>query len=209
MVQAERKDSGLFITFEGPEGAGKTTQITLLEQRLATQGRTITRTREPGGDSVGERVRELLLNGSPGVEAELLLFAAARAQNVQTVVRPALEAGHVVLCDRFIDSTVAYQGFARGLNRDFINRINVFATGGLMPDRTYLLDLPVADGLLRRHQDTEQNRLDRESLSFHEKVRDGFLSLVQDNTQRIILIDASRSVDAVSRDLWESIQQLL
>jgi dTMP kinase len=200
--------SGLFLTFEGPEGAGKTTQIGLLADALREMGHLVTRTREPGGDVVGERVRELLLHEDVGVEAELLLFAAARARNVHSVVRPALAAGHVVLCDRYTDSTVAYQGYGRGLSLDLIARINDFATGGLRPDRTFLFDLPPAEGLARQSR-ADQNRLDRESLAFHERVRDGFLAIARTEPGRVILLNASRSVPEIAADLHAAVVTLL
>ncbi|GAB4452645.1 MAG: dTMP kinase [Armatimonadaceae bacterium] len=199
--------SGLFLTFEGPEGAGKTTQIALLEAALIEAGIRVTRTREPGGDRVGEKVRELLLTGEMGAEAELLLFAAARAQNVCEVVRPALEAGHIVLCDRFTDSTLAYQGYGRGLDLDLIREINRFATGNLIPDRTFLLDLPPQVGLARQDPDA-QNRLDRESLTFHERVRQGFLDAATWNPERIVTLDATRATDEVQRELWQAVRFL-
>jgi dTMP kinase len=200
---------GLFLTFEGPDGAGKTTQISLLTEALTTAGHTVTRTREPGGDAVGERVRDLLLNGHPCPEAELLLFAAARAQNVQQVVRPALAEGHVVLCDRFTDSTIAYQGYGRGLPQDLIYRINHFATGGLVPDKTYLFDIDPEEGLRRRGAADEQNRLDRETLAFHERVQWGFLLTAQAMPARILVIDARRSIEAIAADLQASVFSLL
>jgi dTMP kinase len=202
------KMSGVFITFEGPEGGGKTTQITGLETALRTAGYAITRTREPGGDAVGEQVRHLLLHGNVGAEAELLLFAAARAQNVQQVVLPALNAGHIVLCDRFTDSTLAYQGYGRGLPEDLIRRINTFATGGLIPHRTFLLDLPPAVGLARQPKE-EQDRLDREALAFHERVRTGFLALADAEPERIVRLDAAQSAEIVAAELHAAVFALL
>jgi dTMP kinase len=158
---------GVFLTFEGPDGGGKTTQITRLAERLTAQGYTVTRTREPGGDRVGEKVRDLLLHGDVSPEAELLLFAAARAQNVEAVVRPALGAGYVVLCDRFTDSTVAYQGYGRGLPLDLIARLNAFATRGLMPHKTFLLDLPPATGLSRQRASEQDRWTGRRSISMN------------------------------------------
>lgn len=202
------KDGGLFLTFEGPDGAGKTTQIGLLATALRAAGCQVTRTREPGGDAVGERVRDLLLHGSPCPEAELLLFAAARAQNVQSVVRPALQTEHIVLCDRFTDSTLAYQGYGRGISLDLIARINTFATGGLVPDRTFLLDLPPATALARQDE-AEQNRLDRETLRFHERVREGFLAIAHAEPDRILVLDASLPVATVATELQAAVFALL
>lgn len=201
----------LFFSFEGPDGAGKTTQITHLETALRARGFPITRTREPGGDQVGERVRDLLLHADEsavGVQAELFLFAAARAQNVQSVVLPALAAGHVVLCDRFTDSTLAYQGYGRGLPRDLIRRINALATGGLVPRRTFLLDLPPAAGLSRQKR-ADQNRLDRESLAFHERVRAGFLQLAAEEPERIVVVNAARPPSEIAADLLAAVLVLL
>lgn len=200
--------SGLFLTLEGPEGGGKTTQLARLQARLEAEGIATVRTREPGGDAVGEKVRELLLSTEMTSEAEFLLFAAARAQNVAQVVRPALEAGNVVLCDRFTDSSLAYQGVARGLPLETIRAVNDFATGGLRPDRTFLLDLPAELGLARRHA-SETNRLDHESLGFHTKVRDGFLSAASREPERVFVLDASQSPDAVAEDLWAAVAPLL
>ena len=202
---------GLFLTFEGPDGAGKTTQIARLEAALAAHGHAVTRTREPGGDAVGERVRDLLLHAGPGdvgAGAELLLFAAARAQNVASVVRPALAAGRVVLCDRFTDSTLAYQGAGRGLPGDVIGTLNAFATDGLVPDRTFLLDLPPALGLARQRAG-EQNRLDRENLAFHERVRAAFLAIAAREPGRVVVLDATRTPDAVFADLLATVTDLL
>lgn len=199
---------GVFLTFEGPDGGGKTTQITRLAERLTAQGYAVTQTREPGGDQVGEKVRDLLLHGDVSPEAELLLFAAARAQNVEAVVRPALQAGYVVLCDRFTDSTIAYQGYGRGLPLDLIARLNVFATRGLVPHKTFLLDLPPATGLSRQRA-SEQDRLDRETLDFHERVRDGFLNTAKADPDRIVVLDASQSAQEIAERLWAILEPLL
>jgi dTMP kinase len=199
---------GLFLTFEGPDGGGKTTQITRLAERLTAQGYTVTRTREPGGDVVGEKVRNLLLHGDVSPEAELLLFAAARAQNVEAVVRPAIDAGHIVLCDRFTDSTIAYQGHGRGLPLDLIARLNAFATRGLTPHRTFLLDLPPATGLSRQKAG-EQDRLDRETLAFHERVRTGFLQTAKAEPDRVTVLDAARPAGQIADLLWDSVHPLL
>jgi len=203
--------AGLFLTFEGPEGAGKTTQISLLEKVLRQAGYGVTRTREPGGDLVGERVRDVVLNapaGSVTAEAELFLMAAARAQNVQAVVRPALERGDIVLCDRFTDSTLAYQGYGRGLPQEALAPVNRLATGGLVPDRTFLLDLPPALGLSRQNAE-KQDRLDKEGLTFHERVRNGFLAVAANEPDRFVVIDATRPVGEIAATLHDAVWSLL
>jgi dTMP kinase len=196
---------GFFFSFEGPDGAGKTTLIQRLEAALIAAGRAPLRTREPGGDAVGERVRALLLDVSMTGEAEFLLFAAARAQNVAAVVRPALAAGRIVLCDRFTDSSLAYQGYGRGLPLELIARVNAFATGDLVPERTYLIDVPAAIGLARRGTDGETNRLDREALAFHERVGAGYRALAADAPARFAVIDGMRSPDAVFAAVWDDL----
>jgi dTMP kinase len=187
--------SGVFLTLEGPEGAGKTTQIARLSDALTDRG---------------ERVRALLLDrdAAPIPIAELLLFGAARAQNVQTVVRPALDSGHVVLCDRFTDSTLAYQGYGRGLPLETIRTVNAVATDGLIPHRTFLLDLPPQIGLARQSPDA-QDRLDRETLDFHEKVRAGFLAVAASEPERIVTLDATQNGDALFADLLAAVLPLL
>ena len=200
---------GIFFTFEGPDGAGKTTQIGRLERALAERGYETLRTREPGGDFVGEQVRQLLLDRSAMTsEAEFLLFAASRAQNVAQVVRPALEAGRIVLCDRFTDSSLAYQGFARGLPVAFIRAANAFATRGLAPHKTFLLDVPVEIGKARRSVG-ETNRLDREAEAFHQRVRDGYLAVAAEEPERFVILDGTQSEDAVFAQLWAAVQALL
>jgi len=172
----------LFVTFEGPEGGGKSTQIRLLADWLRAAGRMVMTTREPGGTRIGDAIRGVLLD--PGhvemrPEAEILLFSAARAQLVGEVIRPHLARGGVVLCDRFADSTLAYQGYGRELDLDALRQITGFATGWLTPDLTFCLDLPVVDGLRRKQGGdlAEWNRMEREELAFHERVRAGYLAL--------------------------------
>lgn len=197
--------AGVFVTFEGGEGSGKSTQIGLLAARLVTT--TLTVTREPGGTPLGERVREVLLHpGEYAVDAwaELLLYEASRAQLVADEIRPALEAGGVAVCDRFTDSTLAYQGFGRGLPLDRVRAANELATGGLVPDVTVLLDIAPLVGLARA---TGQgaDRLERESLEFHERVREGFLTLASAEPERFVVIDAepqeSQVAEAVAHAL--------
>jgi dTMP kinase len=204
---------GAFVTFEGPDGGGKSTQIARLADRLAALGHEVVRTREPGGTIVGERVRTVLLDPALAdlmPETETLLFCAARAELVMRVIRPALERGAIVLCDRFVDATLAYQGAGRGLPMARLDGIIAFATGGLRPDMTLLLDLPVADGLARRYRDDGQwNRLDGASRAFHERVRQGYHRLAAAEPERWRIVDASGPVDEVAAAIWSTIEGLL
>ncbi|HHX39435.1 MAG TPA: dTMP kinase [Armatimonadetes bacterium] len=199
---------GLFITFEGPEGAGKTTQAHLLGEELRRAGREVQLTREPGGDPLAESIRALLQNPELTLvpRAELLLFLAARAQHVERVIRPALEAGKVVLCDRFADSTVAYQSYGVGLPQESVHLLNRFATGGLEPDLTLLLDLDVSLGLQRQG---DWSRMELRGVEFHRRVRAGFLALAKEHPERIRVLDASRPVPEVARDIWACVEALL
>lgn len=199
----------MFITFEGPEGSGKTSQIYLLAEFLRERGSRVLTTREPGGTRIGDQIRTCLhdvANTDMTPAAEVLLYAASRAQLVRQVIQPALIAGQVVLCDRFYDSTMAYQGYGRTLNRDDLRQITQFATGGLKPDLTFLLDMDVERGLARRVANAaEMNRLDLEQVSFHQRVRQGYFALVQQEPNRWAVVDADRPVEIVQREL----QQLL
>ena len=193
---------GMFITFEGPEGAGKTTVLNKLSVVLQEQGHKVLQTREPGGISISEQIREVLLNKdnvSMDERTEALLYAAARRQHLVEKVLPALEEGYMVLCDRFIDSSLAYQGYARGLGVESVYQINRFAIGETMPNLTLYFDIDPKEGLARiqSNKDREVNRLDMEKLSFHEKVREGYLMLVDRFPERIKVVDASASIDTV------------
>jgi dTMP kinase len=191
-------DPGRLIAFEGVEGAGKSTQLELLRRALAGRGCDVVVTREPGGTPAGERVRDLLLD--PAVElaprAEALLFAAARAELVERVIRPALERGAVVLCDRYLDSSLAYQGGGRGLGRHAVEEVNRFATGGVLPDLVVLLDLDPAAGLARRGAD--RDRIEAQDLEFHRRVRDAFLDLAAADPARFCVVDAAAPVPEVA-----------
>ncbi|MGZ0084091.1 dTMP kinase [Caldibacillus thermoamylovorans] len=193
--------NGCFFSFEGPEGAGKTTIISKLERFLREQGMAVLTTREPGGVRIAEAIRSLILNREyteMDGRTEALLYAAARRQHLLERIVPALEAGCIVLCDRFVDSSLAYQGFARGLGIEEVWKINEFAIDGHMPDLTIYFDLDPRIGLERiRHNAREVNRLDLEALSFHDKVREGYRRLVERFADRIVVIDASRSLDDV------------
>ena len=206
--------SGVFITFEGPEGSGKSTQMDRLEARLQGLGLGIVRTREPGGTPTGETIRDILQHNLAGEplcdEAEVLLFSASRAQLVRRVVEPALERGEWVLCDRFVDSTSAYQGFGRGLGAERLEPIHQFAVGGTMPELTVILDLDVATGMARVQRRAEQSdvpldRIEREALTFHERVRQGYLALAQQHPERCVVVDADQSLDAVTVRIWAEV----
>ncbi len=197
---------GLFITFEGPEGSGKSTQTRLLSERLTALGHEVIATCEPGGDHLARDIRQILLHskGDVAPEAELLLFLAARAQHVRKVIVPATERGAIVLCDRYADSSIAYQGYARGLDIPTLRRLNDFATGGLTPDLTLLLDIPVELGLERQQ---DKNRFEAESVSFHTRVREGFLELAGLEPARWVVVDATGTLVEVAAKVDEVVQQ--
>jgi dTMP kinase len=195
----------MFISFEGLDGSGKTTQATMLADALELEGREVVRVREPGGTPTGERIRELLLDPSATIAApaEALLYAAARAQLVAEVIAPALARGSVVIADRFIDSSLAYQGTARGLGVDRILAVNQLATGGLMPDRTLLLQLPVALASERRGR--APDRIEAESAGFHRAVADGFAAAAARFPERIRVVDGSGPPRAVLARVREAV----
>ena len=196
--------AGLFITFEGPEAAGKTTQIRLLEETLRERGHSVLCTREPGGTPLAEGIRNILLtrgDEAVSMETELLLFAASRAQHVAQLIRPHLEKGGIVICDRFIDSTAAYQGYARGVSLKLIDTLNRFAVGRTFPDLTFLLDLPMEETrrrLAKRDGCDGADRLEAEDNAFHQRVREGFLEIAFRNRDRFRLIDATAPVGEIS-----------
>ncbi len=197
----------MFITVEGIEGSGKSTALTLLSQEMERRGFDVLLTREPGGCGLGRAIRPIVLDArtrSLNMRAELYLFLADRAQHVAEVIRPALEAGQIVLCDRYTDSTLAYQGYGRGLDPEKLRHINDMATGGLTPDLTLLMDLPVTVGLERaglrnQRQGTilSEGRFDAESVDFHERVRQGYLALAEEEPQRFARINAEQRPEDV------------
>lgn len=201
---------GYFVTFEGPEGSGKSTQLRRLAERLSEAGQVVRATREPGGPPIAEQIRTVLLspaNGAMLPATEALLFMAARAQQTAEVIQPALAAGTIVLCDRYTDSTLAYQGYGRGLPLATLEALNAFATGGLTPDLTILLDLPVAAGLARKHGD-EWNRLEGEEVAFHERVRAGYHELARSAPHRYLVLDAQVSVEQLGATIWGHVARL-
>ena len=209
---------GKFITLEGPEGSGKSTHARTLVARMAQEGFSVIAAREPGGTRVGEAIRKLLQQDAGdeplGSEGELFLFMASRAQLVQQVILPALEKGIHVVCDRFADSTCAYQGYGRGVDLDRILMINDLAVQGLMPDVTLLLDIPVAVGFERlqvRNADTnaQKDRIERETLAFHERVREGYLDLARRWPDRIRRIDTSGEFVEVNDELWRVVKRVI
>jgi dTMP kinase len=205
-----------FVSFEGGDGTGKTTQIHALENYLVQQGRSCVVTREPGGTSLGKLIRQVLLEvGDHDIapSTELFLYLADRAQHVNEIIRPALAAGKIVLCDRFTDSTVAYQGYGRGIDLKLLRQLNDVADGGVSPDLTILLDCPVAMGLGRtsRRPSVEgqprEDRFERETIEFHEKIRAGFLAMARAEPARFRVIDAAQAVDDVARDIQNIVDQ--
>lgn len=213
MTSGQTTGRGRFITFEGPEGAGKTTQVETLRAALEAEGRTVVVVREPGGTSTGERIRALLLDaGADGValvpRTDALLFNAARAQLVAEVIEPALAAGTIVVSDRFADSTVAYQGYAAGLPIEDLRAIERFAVNGVQPDLTILLDLPADTGLGRKAG--EETRFETTfDAAFHERVRQGFLSLASEDATRFAIVDARLAPDEVARAIRQAIERVL
>jgi dTMP kinase len=208
---------GLFITFEGPEGSGKTVQARLLADWLQAQGRPLLLTREPGGTSIGDQIRTVLhdvANTAMLPSTEILLYSASRAQHVGEVIRPALARGEIVLCDRYADSTLAYQGYGHGLDLGVLRAITAFATGGLLPDLTIYLDIAAAAGLRRKYQafqagETEWNRMDRQALDFHRRVRQGYRAMAAAEPGRWLVLDARRTIEAIQEDIRARVRGLL
>jgi dTMP kinase len=212
------EQSGKFITFEGPEGSGKSTQIKRLAEQIEAQGIAVICTREPGGTATGEAIRNILqhdaVDESLNERAELLLFTASRAQLMNQVIQPALEQGTWVICDRFIDSTMAYQGYARGMPIDTLDQINDFAISGRKPDLTLLLDLTIERGFERleeRYSDGKDSadRFEREARAFHHRVRDGYHKLAAHEPERFRVIDSDRPIETVSSDIWSVVREAL
>ena len=222
-----RMNRVMFISFEGGEGSGKSTQAELLRAKLVAEKREVVSVREPGGTTLGENVRRWLKSVEVSPQAELMLFAAARAELVSKVIRPSLALNKIVIADRFADSTVAYQGYGRRLSLELVHAVNRAATDGISPDLTFLLDISVEEGLRRvgspqlellkpvggeepgRMEDAGQRRFEQENAAFHRRVRSGFLKLAREEANRVLVLDASRPAEAIADDLWQRVQPLL
>ena len=202
--------SGLFISFEGIDGCGKSTQADLLRSYLESKGEQVERLREPGGTALSEQIREILLNPNndkmdPSTES--ILLSASRAQLTREIIIPALERGNVVICDRYADSTLAYQGYGRGINLEWLEKLNAFATAGLKPDITLLVDLPV-DEALNRMQSKSFDRIEMEGIEFLDKVRSGYLELTDRFSKRYFMIDGMETIEEMSKKIINKIEEI-
>lgn len=206
-----KKTKGLFITFEGVEGSGKSTQIDLLAEFLSEKGYEVVSTREPGGTAIGDKIRKIVLNPDfteMDFKAEALLYAANRAQHVAEVIAPALAQGKIIISDRYTDSSLAYQSFGRDLDQKKVENISEWATGGLEPDLTILLDIP-ADKGLKRTSRSLADRIEQENIDFHDRVSKGFLKLAKKFPKRFKVIDATKDVDQIHQEVVKLVQKLL
>lgn len=211
----KQKAAGRLVSFEGPEGSGKSTQISRLAAHFQKLHRKVITTREPGGTEIGEQIRNIIVHNSRGdemcAETELLLFTAARAQLVREVIAPALLRGAIVLSDRFLDSSTVYQGIARNLAADPVSQINRFAVGNVMPDLTVVLDVPEEVSLARLKQRATDlpDRMERENVDFYKKVREGYLLLARGMPERFIVVDGTKPEDAIEKNIWSEVQTRL
>ncbi|UKS26197.1 dTMP kinase [Paenibacillus sp. HWE-109] len=211
--------NGIFITFEGPDGAGKTTQLKQLAEGLKKLGHDVLVTREPGGTAISDQIRSIILDPAHKEmvdQAEVLLYAASRAQHVHQLILPALQAGRIVLCDRFIDASVAYQAYGLGIDVDQVKEISRYASSGLQATRTYILDVPVEVSLARLHHragsgsDAQQlDRIEQKHVDYHSRVRAGFHQIAADHPERVQVVDANRSEEEIAADIWTDCNQLL
>jgi dTMP kinase len=208
-----------FITFEGIEGCGKTTQIHLLKECLGKRGYTVVTTREPGGTHIGDAIRRILLDSKNidiDIKTELLLYQAARAQHIKDIIRPSLSEGSIVLCDRFTDATLAYQGYAQNIHHDFIEVLNQYATDNLIPDLTILIDCPVEIGLQRardrmatHHATVREDRFEEKSLDFHHAVRSGYLQIAENNSSRFYIVDGREDPASAHRSIQSAVLKMI
>lgn len=209
--------TGLFITFEGPDGAGKTTQIRRLADDLARQGHEVIMTREPGGTPIGDKIRSIILDPEHDEmvnQAEVLLYAASRAQHVHEKIIPALQAGSIVLCDRFIDASIAYQGFGLGIDVETVRMINRFASSGIAPTRTYMLDIPAEESLARLRKRSQGaadglDRIEQRELDYHRAVREAFLGIADMDRDRILLVRADRPEEEIADEIAKDFFSLI
>jgi len=214
-MPSKSNPAGRLISFEGSEGSGKSTQISRLAARFLRLKRDVVTVREPGGTELGEQIRNIIVHNSKGdemcAETELLLFTAARAQLVREVIAPALLRGAIVLSDRFLDSSTVYQGIARNLAADPVNQINRFAVGNVMPDLTIVIDVPedVSLARLRQRASDLPDRMERENIDFYKKVREGYLVLAKGMPERFIVVDGTKTVDAIEKKIWAEVQSRL
>ena len=197
---------GLFITFEGVDGCGKTTQIKLLQEYFEKQGKTVLLTREPGAKGLGTKLREILLNydGEVSPNCESFLFLADRAQHIDTIIKPAVERGEIVLCDRHTDSTVAYQGYGRGVNLEQIKMLNNIATSGMKPDLTFVFDIDVDTSMSRVGK--EKDRMESAGVEFFKRVRDGYLDIAKQESDRVKLLDGSDKIEDIHSEIIKIIE---
>jgi len=212
--------NGIFITFEGPDGAGKTTQLKKLAEELKKQGHDVLVTREPGGTAISDQIRSIILdpvNKEMVDQAEVLLYAASRAQHVHQLILPALAAGRIVLCDRFIDASVAYQAYGLGVDVDMVKAISRYASSGLQATRTYILDVPVEVSLARLHHRAsgtgvnaqQLDRIEQKNVDYHSRVREGFHQIAADHPERVRVINANRNEEEIAKDIWTDCNRLL
>ena len=201
---------GIFITFEGSEGSGKSTQIEMIKRFLKKKGKKVLFVREPGGVKISEKIRRILLdvtNKSMGAECETLLYMAARAQLVEEMIKPALKKGKIVLCDRFLDSTIAYQGYGCGVDIKHIKTVGIFATQGILPDLTIVFDIPAQKGLSRIQR--TKDRIERRDIAYHNKVRIGYLRIARKEPQRVKVIKVNKDKEAIHRIVQKEINRIL
>ncbi|MCL4456738.1 MAG: dTMP kinase [Nitrospirae bacterium] len=209
MKENQQSKRGVFISLEGIEGTGKTTQAKLLSERLSKEGYDVVLTKEPGGTVIGGRIREILLqpdHTEMSYVAELLLYNADRAQHLNEKILPAVNNGKIVITDRFTDSTIAYQGYGRGIDIGLLKSIDIIATGSIRPDLTVLFDLDVEVGLMRNKGANKIDRLELEDIEFHKKVREGYLKIAEAETERVKIVDASMQPEQVSEKIWEIVR---
>lgn len=208
-----KKEKGFFITFDGIDGCGKTTQIHLLERKLSEKGYKVFTTREPGGTPISEKIRSILIdlnNKTMVKESEVFLYLASRAQLIREFILPLLEKGEIVLCDRFSDATIAYQGFGRNISVELLKKMDRFATGGVTPDLTFILDLSVEEAVRRlKKMGKEIDRLESEKKDFFEKVRKGYLTLAKEEPDRIYVLDAMMSIETLSVNIFSILEEKL